>query len=192
MSLACRRIIQGTHRPRSGKTASRARETIGLLKCWDVKSQTGRLIAVEVRIVAEEEQAFQSFSFEQDFVRHPLAFALQILDQPVDGPDHTPVQHLVLASCIYILSRYRSERFELTRRISPPAPCERLLENTVLIDYQCRQPVFFRARHFVLPPKSKRRRRMVPIAKSVSDFLARDGSPANLRLLVRRAVITSY
>lgn len=166
MSLACRRIIQGTRRPRSGKSASRATETIGLLKCWEAKSQTRRLIAIEVRIVAEEEQAFESFGFEQDFVRHPLAFALQILDQPVDGPDNTPVQHLVLASCIYILSHHRSEGFEFTRRIPLPAPCERLLENTVLIDYQCRQPVFFRARHFVSPPRSKRRRRMVRLQRA--------------------------
>jgi hypothetical protein len=64
---------------------------MGLLKCWEAKSQTRRLIAIEVRIVAGEEQAFQSFGFEQDFVRHPLAFALQILDQPVHGLDNTPV-----------------------------------------------------------------------------------------------------
>jgi len=170
MSLASCRTIQGTRRTRSGKAASRATETIGLLKCWGAKSQTGRLIAIEVRIVAEEEQAFQSFGFEQDFVRHPLALALQILDQSVDCPDNTPVQHLVLASCIYILSHHRSEGFELTRRIPLPAPCERMLEDTVLIDYQCRQPVFFRARHFVSPPKCKRRPRMVPIATSISNF----------------------
>jgi len=35
-----------------------------LLKFWEAKSQIRRLIAIEVRIVAEEEQAFQSFSFE--------------------------------------------------------------------------------------------------------------------------------
>ena len=35
-------------------------------KCRLAKSQTRGLIAVEVRIVAEEEQAFQSFGFEQD------------------------------------------------------------------------------------------------------------------------------
>jgi hypothetical protein len=45
------------------------------------------LIPVEVRVVAEEEQAFQSFGFEQDLLRHPLAFASQILDQPVHGLD---------------------------------------------------------------------------------------------------------
>ena len=49
---------------KSGKSASRATETIGLLKFWEAKSQTRRLIAIEVRIVAKEEQAFQSFSFE--------------------------------------------------------------------------------------------------------------------------------
>jgi hypothetical protein len=64
---------------------------MGLLMCWEAKSQTRRLIAIEVRIVAGEEQAFQSFGFEQDFVRHPLAFASQILDQPVHGLDNTPV-----------------------------------------------------------------------------------------------------
>jgi hypothetical protein len=39
----------------------------------------------------------------------------------------------------------------------------------VLIDYQCRQPVFFRARHFVLQAKSKRRRKMAPVARSASE-----------------------
>jgi hypothetical protein len=36
----------------------------------------------------------------------------------------------------------RSEGPELTHRISFPAPGERLFESSVLIDYQCRQPVF--------------------------------------------------
>ena len=62
-----------------------------LPKCRQAQSKTRRLIAVEVGIVAEEEQTFQSFGFEQDFGRHPLAFALQILDQPVHGPDNAPV-----------------------------------------------------------------------------------------------------
>jgi hypothetical protein len=61
------------------------------------------------------------------------------------------------------------------------------LENTVLIDYQCRQPVFFRARHFVSPPNSKRSRRMILIATGASNFFAREDSPANLRLLAVRA-----
>jgi len=58
----------------------------------------------------------------------------------------------------------------------------------VLIDYQCRQPIFSRARHSVLPPKSKRRRTVAPIATSASDIFAPEGSPANQRLLVGRAV----
>jgi hypothetical protein len=62
-----------------------------VVKCWEAKSQTRRLIAIEVRIAAGEEQAFQSFGFEQDFVRRLLAFASQILDQPVQGLDNTPV-----------------------------------------------------------------------------------------------------
>ena len=53
--------------------------------------KTRRLIAFEVWIVTEEEQAFQSFGFEHDLVRYPLALALQVLDQPVDGLDDTPV-----------------------------------------------------------------------------------------------------
>ena len=192
MPLAPCRIIQGTRSTRCGKPASRSAETTGLLKCWEAKSQTRRLIAIEVRIVAKEEQAFQSFSFEQDVVRHPLAFASQILDQPVDGRDNTSVQHLVFASCIYILSHHRSEGFELRCRIPLPVACERLLENTVLIDYQCRQPVFFRARHFVSPPNSKRSRRMILIATGASNFFAREDSPADLRLLVGRAAIARY
>jgi len=133
MPVAPCRIIQGTRRT-SGKPASRSAETTELLKCWETKSQARRLIANKVRIVAKEEQAFQSFSFEQDVVRHPLAFASQILDQPADGRDNTSVQHLVFASCIYILSHHRSEGFELRCRIPLPVACERLLENTVLID----------------------------------------------------------
>ena len=117
MSMASCRIVQGTRRTRSRRSASRATETIGLLKFWEAKSLTGRLIAFEVRIVAKEEQAFQSFSLERDVVRHPLAFASQILGQPVDGRDNTSVQHLVFASCIYILSHHRSEGFELRCRI---------------------------------------------------------------------------
>jgi hypothetical protein len=54
------------------------------------KSQARRCIAVQVRIVAKEEQTLPSFGFEQHLLRHPLAFALQILDQPVDGLDNTP------------------------------------------------------------------------------------------------------
>ena len=64
---------------------------MGLSKCRQAKSQTRRLIAFEVRIVAKEEQTFQSFGFEQDLLRNPLALALQVLDQPVDGLDDTPV-----------------------------------------------------------------------------------------------------
>jgi len=43
------------------------------------------------------------------------------------------------------------------------------LESAVLIDYQCRQPVFFRARHFILPLKFKRRRTLAPAASSASE-----------------------
>jgi hypothetical protein len=96
-----------------------------------------------VPVVAKGEQAFQPFGFEQDVVRHPLAFASQILDQPVEGRDNTSMQHLVLAGCIYLLSHQRSEGFELMRRIPLAAPCEGLLENRVPIDYHCRQPGFF-------------------------------------------------
>jgi hypothetical protein len=117
-------------------------------------------------------------------IRHPPAFALQILDQPVDSPDNTPVQHLLLASSLYIRSYHRSKGPQLTRRIPLPAPSKRLLESAVLIDYQGRQPVLSRARQFVLPPKSKRRRRVVPIATSASNLFTREGSPASLRLLV--------
>ena len=49
-------------------------------KCRRAKSQTWRLIAVEVRIVALEKQTFQPFSFEHDLIWNPLTFALQVLD----------------------------------------------------------------------------------------------------------------
>jgi hypothetical protein len=94
---------------------------MGLPKCRQAKSQTRRLIVIELRIVAEKEQTFQSFGFAQDLPGHPLAFASQILDQPVDGPHDTSVEHLVLASRIYILSYHSSEGLELSRRI-PLAP----------------------------------------------------------------------
>src|SRR5207245_1177184 len=80
-----------------------------------------------MRIVAEEEQTFQSFGFEQDLIRHPLAFTLQILDQPVGGLDNIPVQHFVLASCLYTLSHHRSEGPELTRPIALAARSLRAL-----------------------------------------------------------------
>jgi hypothetical protein len=38
----------------------------------------------------EEEQTFQPFGFEQDLVRNPLTFALQVLE-PVDGAHDIPV-----------------------------------------------------------------------------------------------------
>jgi len=44
-----------------------------------------------MRVVPEEEQTFQPFGFVQHLVWHPLAFALQILDQPMDSPDNTSV-----------------------------------------------------------------------------------------------------
>jgi hypothetical protein len=95
-----------------------------------------------VRIVAEEEQTFQSFGFEQDLVRHPLAFASQILDQPVDG--------LIKSRCDILSSRVASTYRRITAAKdlnSPvgyrfPAPCGRLFESAVLFEYQCRQPVF--------------------------------------------------
>jgi len=120
------------------------------------QSQTGRLIAVEVRIVPEKQQALQSLGFKQDLVRHPLAFASQILDQPVHSPDDTSVNHLVLASGVHVLSHHHSEGFELTCRIPLPAPCECFLESGVPVDHQCCQPIFIRARHPVLLPNSKR------------------------------------
>ncbi len=85
------------------------------------QSQAGRLIAVEVRIAPEKQQALQSLGFEQDLVRHPLAFASQILDQPVHSPDDASVNDLVLASGVHVVSHHHSEGFELTCRIPLPA-----------------------------------------------------------------------
>src|SRR6516162_3756856 len=93
---------------------------------------------------------------------------------PVWSSAHTPA--LVPAHVPLILSHHRSEGPELTRRIALPAPCE-LLESSVPIDDQCCQPVFFRARHFVLPPEFKRRRKTAPIATIASNLFAREGSP---------------
>jgi hypothetical protein len=56
------------------------------------------------------------------------------------------------------------------------------LENTVPTDCECRQPAFFRVRHFVSPPKSKRRRRIVPIATGASNFFALEDSATILVL----------
>jgi len=93
---------------------------------------------------------------------------------PVWSSAHTPA--LVPAHVPLILSHHRSEGPELTPRIALPAPCE-LLESAVPIDDQCCPPVFFRARHFVLPPEFKRRRKTAPIATIASNLFAREGSP---------------
>jgi len=98
-----------------------------------------------VGIVAEEEQTFQSIGFDQDFSRHPPAFVSQILNQTVYGLDNTPLQHPVLLSGLHILSHCRREGPELTRGIPLSDLSERLYESAVLIDYCCREPVFFRA-----------------------------------------------
>ena len=52
----------------------------GLLQYQQAESQTRRLIAVEVRIVALEKQTFQPFSLKQDLIWNPLTFALEVLD----------------------------------------------------------------------------------------------------------------
>jgi len=143
------------------------------LKCRQAELEARRLVAVEVRVVATEQQTFQSVGFPQDLARHLLAFALQILNQPIDRTDHTAVEHLVVARAVCLLSYHRSEGPELVHRIPPPAPGERLFESAVLLDYQCCEPVFFRARHFLLPPKCKRRRRRAPVARNAPNFFAR-------------------
>ena len=99
------------------------------LKCRQAELEARRLVAVEVRVVATEQQTFKSVSFPQDLARHLLAFALQILDQPIDRTDHTAVEHLVLACGLCILPYHRSEGPELVRRIPPPASGERLFES---------------------------------------------------------------
>ncbi len=119
------------HRLRSGDEDRDAIEVDGSIE--RARLETGGLVAFEVRVVTEEEQAFQSFGFEQDLVRYPLTLDLQILDQRVDGLDHVTMYHLVAAGCVDIASDSFGERLELTGRIPPPTSCECLFEITALI-----------------------------------------------------------
>jgi hypothetical protein len=63
-----------------------------------------RFVPVEVRIVAEKEEAFQSFGLEQHFAGYPLSFDPEKIDEPVNGPDNVAVHHLVASRLVDIAS----------------------------------------------------------------------------------------
>jgi hypothetical protein len=67
-------------------------------------SKTRRFVPVEVRIVAEKKEAFQSFRLEEHFARDPLSFDPQIIDEPMNGPDNGAVHHLVASRLLDITS----------------------------------------------------------------------------------------
>ena len=52
-----------------------------------------RFVPVEVRIVAEKEEAFQSFGLEQHFAGYPLPFDPEKIDEPENGPGNVAVHH---------------------------------------------------------------------------------------------------
>jgi len=67
-------------------------------------SKTRRFVPIEVRIVAEKKEAFQSFGLVEHFAGYPLSFDPEIIDEPVDGPDNVAVHHLVASGLLDIPS----------------------------------------------------------------------------------------
>jgi len=67
-------------------------------------SKTRRFVPIEVRIVAEKKEAFQSFGLDEHFAGYPLLFDPEIIDEPVDGPDNVAAHHLVASGLLDIPS----------------------------------------------------------------------------------------
>ena len=65
-------------------------------------SKTRGFVALEVRIVAEKKQAFQSFSLGQHFAGYALSSDLEIIDEPVNGADNAAVHHLIASGLLDI------------------------------------------------------------------------------------------
>jgi hypothetical protein len=63
-----------------------------------------RLVPVEVRIVAEKKEAFQSSGLEHHFAGYPLSFDPEKIDEPVNGPGNVAVHHLVASRLLDIAS----------------------------------------------------------------------------------------
>ena len=62
---------------------------------------------VEVRIVAEKKEAFQSFrpdGLDEHFAGYSLSFDAEIIDEPVNGTHHVAVHHLVASRLLDVAS----------------------------------------------------------------------------------------
>ena len=98
-----RRTIAGDNNP-SHHQSDRTTAKTGSVQTLTAVLNLRRLVPVEVRIVAEKEEAFQSFGLEQHFAGYPLSFDPEKIDEPVNGPDNVAVHHLVASYLLDIAS----------------------------------------------------------------------------------------
>lgn len=78
------------------------RETRPLANGEEAFSKTRRLVPVEVRIVAEKDQAFQPFGLDEHFGWYPFSFDPKIGDETVNSRDNGAVNHLVACGLLDI------------------------------------------------------------------------------------------
>jgi len=67
-------------------------------------SETGRLISLEMRIVAAENQTLPPVGLVEHFARHPFSLAGEFVDKSIDGSDDCQMDHSVGSRRFDILS----------------------------------------------------------------------------------------
>ena len=109
--------------------------------------KTGRFVPIEIRIVAEENEALQSVGLEEHFARHPFSFDRELVHKSVDGSDDSAVNHIVASRPFDIVSDGFGEQPELGDGVLAAIRGERRLEISVPIRDGERQPILFRVPH---------------------------------------------
>lgn len=102
---------------------------------------------VEIRVVAEENEALQSVGLKQHFSRYPYSFDRKLVDKSVDGSDDGPVNHIVASRLLDVVPDGFGKQPELGDGVLAPIRGERRLEISVPIRNGERQPILFRVRY---------------------------------------------
>jgi hypothetical protein len=118
----------------------RSQKPAGNLKTW-------RFVTVEIRVVAEEDEALESVGLEEHFARRPFSFDGELVDKSVDGSYDGPMNHIVASRLLDVISDGFGKQAELADGVLAPIRGERRLEISVPIRNGEREPILFRVPH---------------------------------------------
>lgn len=124
------------------------------LPTTDLRSQkptgnlkTGRFVTVEIRVVAEENEALQSVGLDEHFARYPFSFYCELVDKSVDGSGDGSANHIVASRLLDVVSDGFGKQPELGDGVLAPIRSECRLEISAPIRNGERQPILFRVPH---------------------------------------------